>query len=92
MTPQQAPIKPRYPDDASVTYLKFNERCVMFGWFVVQAVVGTATIVFLIDAGLSKDEPYLVKLGFIGAFCATWFISKILDLFLYLQDRVDRSS
>lgn len=47
---------------------------------------------FLIDSGLSKDEPYLVKLGFIGAFCATWLISKALDLFIFVHDRIDRSS
>ena len=64
----------------------------MFGWFIFQTITGTATIVFLVDSGLSKDEPYLVKLGFIGAFCATWLISKALDLFIFFQERMDRSS
>ena len=64
----------------------------MFGWFIFQAITGTATIVFLIDSGLSKDQPYPVKLGFIGAFCATWLISKAPDRFIFVQDPMDRSS
>lgn len=58
----------------------------MFWWFL-QAVAGVATIVFLVDAGLSKDEPYLVKLAFVGAFAATWLVSKALDLAVWFQER-----
>ena len=64
----------------------------MFGWYILQATAGVITIVLLIDSGLSKDEPYLVKLGFAGAFCATWLISKALDLIIYVQERMGRSS
>ncbi len=59
----------------------------MVWWFGLQATVGVTTIVFLVDAGLSKDEPYLVKLAFIGAFCATWIVVKALDLVIYIQNR-----
>ena len=62
----------------------------MFWWLLFQAVVGVAAIVVLIDAGLSKDEPYLVKLAFIVAFVATWFVLKALDLFVWFQDRHGR--
>lgn len=52
----------------------------MYWWYLLQAVAGVATIVFLVDAGISKDEPYLVKLAFVGAFVITWLLSKVLDL------------
>jgi hypothetical protein len=55
-------------------------------WYLLQAVAGIATIVFLVDAGLSKDEPYLVKLAFVGAFVATWIVAKVLDLVVRFQD------
>lgn len=64
----------------------------MFWWLLLQAIAGIATIVFLIDSGLSKDEPYLMKLGFAGAFCATWLVVKGLDLILYVQNRFGKSS
>jgi hypothetical protein len=59
----------------------------MVWWFGLQAIVGISTIVLLVDAGLSKDEPYLVKLAFISAFCATWIVGKALDLMIYVQNR-----
>ena len=52
----------------------------MFWWFLLQLVAGIATIVWLVDAGLTKDDPYLVKLAFVGAFVATWLVVKALDL------------
>lgn len=52
----------------------------MVWWYLLQAVAGVATIVVLVDAGLTKDDPYLVKLGFVGAFVATWAFAKALDL------------
>ena len=52
----------------------------MIWWYLFQAVVGVATIVILVDAGLTKDDPYLVKLAFIGAFVATWLVAKFFDL------------
>lgn len=52
----------------------------MYWWYLLQAVAGVATIIFLVDAGMSKDEPYLVKLAFVGAFIVTWLLSKLLDL------------
>ncbi len=64
----------------------------MFWWFSLQAIAGIATIVFLVDAGLSKDEPYLIKLAFIGAFCSTWIVAKILDFVIYIQNRFGPSS
>ena len=78
------------PDVRNV--MQFSEGYRMFGWYILQATAGVITIVLLIDSGLSKDEPYLVKLGFAGAFCATWLISKALDLIIYVQERMDRSS
>ena len=62
----------------------------MFWWVSLQLAAGIATIVFLVDAGLSKDEPYLVKLAFIGAFVATWLVVKALDLLVWFQGRGDR--
>lgn len=59
----------------------------MVWWFGLQAMAGIATIVLLVDAGLSKDEPYLIKLAFISAFCATWIVGKALDLVIYIQNR-----
>lgn len=56
----------------------------MFWWYILQAIAGVATIIVLVDAGLSKDEPYLVKLAFVGAFVATWLLSKVLDLWAKL--------
>ncbi len=59
----------------------------MFWWVCLQAITGIITIVVLVDAGLSKNEPYLVKIAFIGAFCATWIVGKALDLLIYFQRR-----
>jgi hypothetical protein len=61
----------------------------MFWWMCLQAITGIITIVALVDAGMSKEEPYLVKIGFIGAFCATWIVGKVLDLLIYFQRRFD---
>lgn len=52
----------------------------MIWWVLLQAVAGVATIVWLVDSGLSKDDPGLVKLAFVGAFVATWLVSKVFDL------------
>lgn len=62
------------------------------GWLLIQAIAGVGTIVVLIDAGLSKDEPYLVKLGFFGAYVATWLFLKILDCIVWFQGPMDEIS
>ena len=56
----------------------------MVWWVLLQAIAGVATIVWLVDAGLTKDDPYLVKLGFVGAFIATWLVSKVFDFYAKL--------
>lgn len=60
-------------------------------WFILQAVAGVAAIVWLIDAGMDKDNPILMKLAFAAAFLATWGLSKALDLVVWFQERGDRS-
>lgn len=57
----------------------------MWWWVALQAVAGVAAIVWLVDAGMDKDSPLLVKLGFVGAFVATWLVSKVLDFFARFQ-------
>lgn len=64
----------------------------MVWWFGLQAIVGISTIVLLVDAGLSKDEPYLIKLAFISAFCAIWIVGKAFDFVIYVQNRFRNQS
>lgn len=54
-------------------------------WWLLQIVAGVAAIVWLVDAGIDKDSPILMKLGFVAAFVATWLLSKALDLFARFQ-------
>lgn len=60
-------------------------------WFILQAVAGVSAIVWLIDAGMDKDNPILMQLAFAAAFLATWGLSKALYLVVWFQDRSKQS-